>query len=114
MDDLARIKPRDFRIACREGRYAGTTRGVALGYLQCNLVILRERYAYEFLLYCQRNQKACPVLEVCEQVIPSRVVLPPERTSVRIFRATRCIAAVYARRTKPMLAISGQRIMSPF
>jgi uncharacterized protein YcsI (UPF0317 family) len=66
MDDFARMSPREFRAACREGRYAGTTRGVALGYLQCNLAILPQRYAYEFLLYCQRNQKACPVLEVCD------------------------------------------------
>ena len=26
---------------------------VAMGYLQCNFVVLRERYAYEFLLYCK-------------------------------------------------------------
>ncbi|MEO7650948.1 MAG: DUF1445 domain-containing protein [Bryobacteraceae bacterium] len=66
MVDLTGIAPRDFRAACRDGKYAGTTRGVALGYLQCNLVILRECHAYEFLLYCQRNQKACPILEVCD------------------------------------------------
>ena len=76
-DDLARISPKDFRAACREGRYSGTTRGVALGYLQCNLVILRERYAYEFLLYCQRNQKACPVLEVCDTAIAEPRRLAP-------------------------------------
>ncbi len=64
--EWARALPRDFRQACREGRYSGTTRGVALGYLQCNLVMIRERYAYEFLLYCQRNQRACPVLEVLD------------------------------------------------
>jgi uncharacterized protein YcsI (UPF0317 family) len=66
MQDLARMAPRDFRLACRHGNYSGTTRGVALGYLQCNLAVLHQRYAYEFLLYCQRNQKACPVLEVCD------------------------------------------------
>ena len=51
---------------CRESRYDGLTRGVALGYLQCNLVVLRRRYAYDFLVYCQRNQRACPVLEICD------------------------------------------------
>ncbi|HUQ93070.1 MAG TPA: DUF1445 domain-containing protein [Bryobacteraceae bacterium] len=66
MSEFAQIAPRDFRLACREGRYVGTTRGVAFGFLQCNLVILHEVYAYEFLLYCQRNQRACPVLEVCD------------------------------------------------
>ena len=45
------------RLDCREGRHSGTSRGVALGFVQCNLVILREPLAYEFLLYCQRNPK---------------------------------------------------------
>ncbi len=58
--------PQQVRLACREGRYAGTTRGLAFGYVQCNLVMLRQRYAYDFLLYCQRNQRACPVLEVTD------------------------------------------------
>lgn len=62
----AQSSPRDVRLACREGRYDGPTRGLALGYVQCNLVVLPERYAYEFLLYCQRNQRACPVLEVTD------------------------------------------------
>ncbi len=53
------------RLDARDG-ILGPTRGVALGFVQCNLVILRQELAYEFLLYCQRNQKACPVLEVCD------------------------------------------------
>ena len=77
MTGLATTPPRDFRLACREGRYTATTRGVALGYLQCNLVILREQYAYEFLLYCQRNQRACPVLEVCDVGDPEPHRLAP-------------------------------------
>lgn len=58
--------PKNVRLACRKGRQTGTTRGLAMGFVQCNLVILREAYAYEFLLYCQRNQRACPVLEVTD------------------------------------------------
>jgi uncharacterized protein YcsI (UPF0317 family) len=29
-------------------------------------VILRERYAFDSLLFCQRNPKSCPLLEVIE------------------------------------------------
>lgn len=65
-NEWARALPQEFRLACREGRYTGTTRGVALGYLQCNLVMIRRTHAYEFLLYCQRNQRACPVIEVLD------------------------------------------------
>ncbi len=58
--------PGNVRLACREGRHSGTTRGLAMGFVQCNLVALRQKYAWEFLLYCQRNQRACPVLEVTD------------------------------------------------
>jgi len=66
MNNLATMHPREFRQACREGRYTGTSRGVSLGYVQCNLVVVGQEHAYDFLLYCQRNQRACPVLEVCD------------------------------------------------
>jgi uncharacterized protein YcsI (UPF0317 family) len=69
--------PREVRLACREGRHRGTTRGLAFGYVQCNLVIIREKYAYEFLLYCQRNQRACPVLDVTDTGNPEPRQLAP-------------------------------------
>ncbi len=69
--------PSEVRLACREGRHAGTTRGLALGFAQCNLVVIREQHAYEFLLYCQRNQRACPVLEVTDAGDPEPKQLAP-------------------------------------
>ncbi len=74
-DELA--LPKNVRLACRDGRQTGTTRGLAMGYVQCNLVILREAYAYEFLLFCQRNQRACPVLEVMDRGNPEPTRLAP-------------------------------------
>lgn len=65
------------RLACREGRHTATTRGVAMGYVQCNLVVIRQKYAYELLLYCQRNQRACPVLEVTDSGDPHPKQLAP-------------------------------------
>jgi uncharacterized protein YcsI (UPF0317 family) len=50
----------------RAGRITGTSRGLAPGFLQCNLAILPKPFAFEFMLYCQRNQRACPVLEVTD------------------------------------------------
>ena len=55
------------RQSIREGRHRGTTRGLALGYVQCNLVVIPKALAYEFLLYCQRNQRSCPVIEVLDE-----------------------------------------------
>ncbi|MBM3522877.1 MAG: DUF1445 domain-containing protein, partial [Alphaproteobacteria bacterium] len=54
------------RAEMRAGRFTGITRGLALGYVQCAVVILPQRYAYDFLLFCQRNSRACPVLEVID------------------------------------------------
>ena len=59
--------PVSFRLAVREGRFRGPTNGVCPGYLQINLVVVPAGpVAFDFLLFCQRNIKACPLLEVCE------------------------------------------------
>lgn len=73
----AESSPRDVRLACRAGAYDGPTRGLAMGYVQCNLVVLREAFAYPFLLYCQRNQRACPVLEVTDIGDPEPRTMAP-------------------------------------
>ena len=57
--------PQEFRKAVRNGHYKGPTNGVCQGYMQCNLVVLAEDNAFDFLLFCQRNKKACPLIEVC-------------------------------------------------
>ncbi|GHU73925.1 UPF0317 protein YcsI [Clostridia bacterium] len=58
--------PRAFRERVRAGLQTGQTSGVCLGYAQTNLVILPKHYAYDFLLYAQRNPTAIPLLEVTE------------------------------------------------
>lgn len=74
-DDLS--SPSGVRLACREGRHTGTTRGLAIGFVQCNLVVIRRKHAYEFLLYCQRNSRACPVLEVTDTGDPEPKRMAP-------------------------------------
>lgn len=59
--------PREFRQMVREGRWQGPTAGCCPGHTQVNLVILPVEYAFHFLLFCQRNPKPCPVLEVLEE-----------------------------------------------
>lgn len=77
MTSWASASPAEYRAACRDGSYTGSSRGVCLGYLECNLVILRREHAYDFLVYCQRNPKACPVLEICEPGDPEPRLLAP-------------------------------------
>ena len=65
------------RAEIRAGRLTGTSRGLAHGFVQCNLAILPKEYAFDFLLYCQRNQRACPVLEVTDPGSPTPARLAP-------------------------------------
>ena len=56
----------DVRMACRSGKLTGPTPGLARGFVQANLVILPAEWAYDFLLFCQRNPKPCPLLAVTD------------------------------------------------
>lgn len=57
---------RDVRELIRSGQWRGVTSGVAPGYVQANLAILPRDLAFDFLLFCQRNPKPCPLIEVLE------------------------------------------------
>ena len=61
----------------RDKRHTASTRGLAPGYVQCNLAVVPQALAFEFLLYCQRNARACPVLEVCDPGSPEPRQLAP-------------------------------------
>jgi uncharacterized protein YcsI (UPF0317 family) len=66
MRDLRHLPPREIRKLIRRGDWDKPTAGLAMGYAQANLVILPKPYAFDFLLFCQRNPKPCPLLEVLE------------------------------------------------
>jgi uncharacterized protein YcsI (UPF0317 family) len=59
-------KPTELRASCRAGDFTLPTAGQAPGYAQANLCILPKEYAFDFLLFCQRNPKPCPLLHVLE------------------------------------------------
>jgi uncharacterized protein YcsI (UPF0317 family) len=56
----------DVRAHARSGGLVGPTCGLAPDYLQANLVIVPEDLAFDFLRFCQRNPKPCPILEVMD------------------------------------------------
>ncbi|CAN5157342.1 putative hydro-lyase [soil metagenome] len=67
----------DVRRDCRNGARSGPTPGLALGYVQANLVILPQDWAFDFLLFCQRNPKPCPLLDVTEPGDPEPKYVAP-------------------------------------
>ena len=58
--------PREIRDDIRAGRITGVTTGLGPGHVQANLAALPREQAYDFLLFCQRNPRPCPLLEVTE------------------------------------------------
>jgi len=63
------------RAMARAGTWTGPTAGVAPGHAQANLVILPRAFAFDFFLFCLRNPKPCPVMDVTDpgNPEPSRV-----------------------------------------
>lgn len=64
--DLATASPAEMRAHIRAGTFDAPTTGLCAGYAQGNLVVLPKALAWDFLLFCQRNPRSCPLLEVAD------------------------------------------------
>ena len=64
--DLRHATGAEVRRRARSGELTGPTPGLALGHVQANLVVVPRELAFDFLLFCQRNPKPCPLLDVTE------------------------------------------------
>lgn len=62
--------PAQVRARIRLGQITGHTSALCPGYAQANLVILPQDWAFDFLLFCVRNPRSCPLLEVMELGMP--------------------------------------------
>lgn len=62
----SQLSPVQARAAMTRGQITGNTSALCPGFAQANLVILPRDWAYDFLLFCQRNPKPCPLLEVLD------------------------------------------------
>lgn len=54
------------RSLIRKKEWKSSTSGAAPGYVQANLVMLPREDAFHFLLFCVRNPRPCPILDVLE------------------------------------------------
>ena len=64
--DFRHWPPSEIRRAIREGRWQRVTHGLAPGAVHANLAILPERYAFDFMRFCFRNPKPCPLIDVTD------------------------------------------------
>jgi len=80
------------RGAIRRGEWTQHTSGLAERHVQGNLVILPRAWADDFLRYCQRNPKPCPLLAMSEPGDPHLPALGADidiRTDVPRYRVWR-------------------------
>jgi len=85
------------RLAARAQRITGQTAGLAPGFVQGNLVVLPASVADDFLRFCQRNPKPCPLIAVSEPGEPRVASLGEDvdlRTDLPCYRVWRDGAVV--------------------
>jgi uncharacterized protein YcsI (UPF0317 family) len=70
------ISPKELRNLIRSRQWTAPTSGAASGYLQANLVMLPAEEAFNFLLFCVRNPKPCPLLDVLEPGQVEPIIAP--------------------------------------
>lgn len=86
----ARAQAQAARAQYRAGKVEPTA-GRAPGMTQANMIALPADWAWDFLLYAQRNPQPCPVLDVIEAG-QHRTVLAPDadiRTDIPLYRVWR-------------------------
>lgn len=66
MQTLNTLNPQQLRQLIRTQQFSGPTAGFAPGFAQANLLIVKQAQAFDFLLFCQRNPQACPLLDVTD------------------------------------------------
>lgn len=84
--------PAEARALMRAGEWTGVTAGLAPGFAQANLVILPRELAYDFLLFCVRNPKPSPLIDVTEPGSPVPALAAPGadlRTDLPAYRVYR-------------------------
>src|SRR5947207_9500563 len=85
---IDRRHPREIRADIRSGKLTSVTAGLGEGYVQANLAVLPKEYAYDFMLFCQRNPRACPLIEVTDVGSPEPTGVAPgadlDRKSTRL------------------------------
>ncbi|MGG1593960.1 putative hydro-lyase [Terribacillus saccharophilus] len=60
------MNPSTIREKIRSGEHNTHTSGLGSDYVQANLAIVPKEYAFDFLLFANRNPKSCPIIDVLE------------------------------------------------
>ena len=83
----AQLEAQAARLRYRNGEVEPTC-GIAPSMTQANMIALPKNWAYDFLLFAQRNPKPCPILDVSD-VGSYKTILAPDadlRTDFPLYR----------------------------
>ncbi len=69
--DYSGITPVQARGLFRSGAYSSHTSGIALGHIQTNIVILPAGPARDFLQFCTKNPRPCPLIGMADPGDPA-------------------------------------------
>ncbi len=101
IEEIEKMSPREFRSIVRKGEWTEANHDACRGYAFAGLVALPREYAYDFLVFCHRNPRPCPVLDITEPGDPHPRLLAPDadlRTDLaqyRVFKDGEVIAEPY-------------------
>ena len=88
----ATLSPAEARAHFRAEAWQGSTRGFAMGRLQCGIVMLPSADAADFLAFCTRNNAALPLLDMTPVGVPVTKAYAPDadlRTDIPLYRVYR-------------------------
>jgi len=91
-EDISKLSLAAFRNRVRKGEWTGSTHGICRGYAATDVVILPKAHAYDFLVFCNRNPKTCPVVDITDVGSPHPPTIAPEadlRTDLPKYRVYR-------------------------
>lgn len=98
--DLMSLDAAEVRGRIRTGAYRSHTAGLGRNKLQANLAILPKTFASDFMRYCQRNPKPCPLVGVSDTGNPVMSTLGRDidvRTDVPAYYVYECGALAESR-----------------
>ena len=87
--ETEKMSPSEFRNIVRTGEWTGPNHDACRGYAFAGLVVLPREYAYDFTLFCLRNPRPCPILDVTEPGNPHPMLMAPDadlRTDIAQYR----------------------------
>lgn len=78
ISDLEKMTPKEYRSIVRRGEWTGSSLGVCRGYAVADMAIVPKEYAFEFFLFCHRNPRVSPLLDVTEAGSPRPLSVAPD------------------------------------